>query len=153
MHPDKIYALAEQANRRMNAGDLNGALDIAYRIRDLGPHYYVSYIVSGLLINIGNAQANEQTIREGFELLRKDFETIIHHRELAASAHYNLANGYSALSHFRRMKDRYATCFKETELDQAKLHYRKALEYEPQKPSSWLILGIVSTNLAEWLMP
>lgn len=138
---DQIFELVGEADRKMDAGDLDGALDIAYRIRNLGEHYYVSYIVSGLLINIGNAQASEQIVREGFELLRKDFETIIRHKELVPSAHYNLANGYSALSHFRKMKDPHAACFKETELDQAKFHYRKALEYEPRDTEFLVNLG------------
>jgi tetratricopeptide (TPR) repeat protein len=141
MDPDQIFELSVQADKKMNTGDLYGALEIAYRIKNLGPHYYVSYVVSGLLINIGNAQANEKITREGLELLEKDFETIIRHRNLVPYAYYNRANGYDALSHFRRMRDPYATCFEKTELDEAKSHYRKALEYEPKNVEFLVNLG------------
>ncbi|MCK4385999.1 MAG: tetratricopeptide repeat protein, partial [candidate division Zixibacteria bacterium] len=79
------------------------------------------------------------------ELLRKDFEAIVHDRKYAPSAYYNLANGYYALFHFKKKKNRYVACFKESELDKAKFYYRKALEYNLQDPELtsqvWVNLG------------
>jgi len=143
---DQIFELGVQANEKMNAGDLDGALEIARRIGNLGADYYVSYVVSGLLIDLGNIKANENIVREGLELLEKDFETIIRHKDLAPAAYYNRANGYYVLSHFRRMRDPYAGYFeKKTELDEAKFDYRKALEYNIQdanrKAEIWVNLG------------
>jgi len=129
----------------MDAGDFKGALNLAYKILSLGSHYVVSYTVIGLLIDIGSGLENEEIIKKGVELLQKDFEAIIHHDEYAPTAYYNLANGYYALFHFRRMREPYVACFKDTELDQAKVCYRKALEYDLQdatfKSQIWVNLG------------
>jgi len=129
---DQLNELSKQAIQKRDADDFEAALNLAYRIRSLGPHYAVSYIVSGLLIDIGTALRNEEIVKEGVELLQKDFETIVHRDEYAPNAYYNFANGYYALFSFKKMRDPYFVCFKETELDQAKVYYRKALQYDPQ---------------------
>jgi len=129
----------------MNAGDFKGALNLAYKIRSLGPHYVVSYTVSALLIDIGAALKNEEIVKEGVELLQKDFEAIVRHEKYALDAYYNLAKGYSDLFNFKMMRDPYVGCFKETELDQAKVYYRKVLSYDLQDAlfasRTWVNLG------------
>ena len=146
-----LNELHRQATRKMNAGDFEGALNLAHEMQSLGSHYVVSYTVSEFLIDIGVAIGNEQITKEGLELLRKDFEAIVHHERYAPTAYYNLANGCSALFHFKKMKDPYVVCFKETELDQAKVYYRKALEYDLQDPMAtsqiWVNLGNCFDNL------
>jgi len=146
LEKEQILELHAQACKKMNAGDLDGALEIAYKISNLGTDYYVSYVVSMLLMDIGNIQRSEKLIREGLELLEKNFETIIHHKGLAPSAYYNRANGYNFLSNLKRIGDIYAACFKKkTELDEAKFFYRKALEHNIQDASNkaevWVNLG------------
>jgi hypothetical protein len=138
---DQIFELSDQAHKKMNTGDLDGALEIAYKIRDLRADYYASYTASGLLIDIGSIQRNEKRIREGLELLEKDFETIIYHKSLVSSAYYNRANGYLAISNLKMMEDHYAILFRESELDKAKCDYRKALEYEPTNAEVLVNLG------------
>jgi len=116
----------------MNAGDFEGALNLAYQIRSLGPHYAVSHAVSGLFIDTGFELGKEEIVKEGIELLKEDFESIINHKEYAPTAYYNLANGYCNLFHFKMMKDPHAAYFRKTELDSARVYYRKALEYHLQ---------------------
>jgi len=142
---DQLNELRQQTIQKMDANDFKGALDLAYKIRSLGPHYVVSYTASGLLIDIGTALENEEIVKEGVKLLQKDFEEIVHDGRYASSACYNLANGYSALFKFKMMKDHYVGCFKETELDQAKVCYRKVLNYDLQDAlfasQIWVNLG------------
>lgn len=132
MDIEKVNELRQLAIQKMDAGDFKGALKLAYKMKSLGSHYLVSYTVSGLLIDIGSPGAlqNEEIVKEGVELLRKDFETIVHDERYAPTAYYNLANGYYVIFNFKTMRDPYVACFKETELDQAKIYYRKALEYD-----------------------
>jgi len=142
---DQLNELGQQAIQKMDAGDFEGALNLAYKIKSLGSDYIVSYVVSGLLIDIGGGLGNEEIVKEGVGLLQKDFETIVRHERYAPTAYYNLANGYNGLFNFKMMRDPYIACFKETELEKAKLFYRKALEYDLQDPmlrsQIWVNLG------------
>ena len=113
MDIDQLNELSQQAVQKMDAGDFKGALNLAYKIRSLGPHYVVSYTVSALLIDIGAALENEEMVKEGVELLQKDFEAIVRHEKYALDAYYNLAKGYSDLFNFKMMRDPYVGCFKE----------------------------------------
>lgn len=145
MNIERLYQLHQQATKKMDAGDFDDALSFAYKILRLGPDYHVSYAVSGLLIDIGFGLGNEQVVKEGVELLQKDFEAIVQHDEYAPTAYYNLANGYYALFRFKMMRNPFFACFKETELDQAKVYYSKAHEYDLQdamlKSQIWVNLG------------
>mgnify|MGYP001028239029 CR=1 FL=1 len=125
----KLKELHQHAIQKMNTGNFNGALNLTRKMQGLGPHYFVSYITSGLLIDIGSALGEEKVVNEGVESLKKDLEEIIQNKKIASTAYYNLANGYHSLFNFKYRKDRYVKCFKETELNQAKIYYRKALEY------------------------
>jgi tetratricopeptide (TPR) repeat protein len=142
---DRLNDLFQLAIQKMDIGNFRDALDLAYQIKGLGSDYVVSYIVSGLLIDIGVGLGNEKTIKEGVKLLQKDFEAIVHRDEYAPTAYYNLANGYYALFRFKMMRDPFVACFKETELDRARIYYRKALEYSPKdamfESQIWVNLG------------
>jgi len=127
---DQLNELCEQTIQKMDTGDFEGALNLAHKIQSLSSHYVVSYTVSGLLIDIGVGLRNEEVVKEGVELLQKDFETIVQRDEYAPTAYYNLANGYYALFQFKMIRDPYVAYFKEAELDQARVYYRKALEYD-----------------------
>jgi tetratricopeptide (TPR) repeat protein len=127
-----LNELGQQATKKMDASDFNGALELARKIQGLGSHYLVSYVVSGLLIDIGVALNDESLTREGVELLQQDLEKITHDEKNAPSAYYNLANGFYALFGFRKRKDPLAVCFEKTELDQAKGFFRKTLEHKIQ---------------------
>lgn len=145
MNRDKLDQLCQEATKKMDAGDFEGALNLTYQIRSLGPHYAVSHAVSGLLIDIGNVLKEEKIARQGIELLRKDFEAIVHDKRYAPSAYYNLANGYYVLFGFKKRRDPHVACFKKTELDQAKIYYRKVLSHDLQNAiiasETWVNLG------------
>lgn len=143
MEIDQLRQLAQQACQKMDTGDFEGALKLAYKIRSLGSDYILSYTVSALLIDIGSGMGNEEVVMEGVDLLQRNFDAIVNYN--APTAYYNLANGYYALYRFKMMRDPYIGCFKPTELDQARLNYRKALENKPQDAilasKIWVNLG------------
>lgn len=145
MDINRIQELAQQAEQKMNVRDFESAKNLAYEIQKLGSHFFISYIVSGLLIDIGNALRNELIIKEAIDLLEKDFESIISDKRLAPSAFYNLANGYSHLFDFELIRDPFSSFFKKTTLDFVKKYYMKALEYDIQnvklKSEIWVNLG------------
>lgn len=128
MSLDKLNEWAELAVQKMNYSDFRGALNLTRQMQSLGPHYLVSYVASGLLIDIGNALKDEKILREGAELLQKDLEAIIHKKKYASSAYYNLANAHSGLFDLEKMKNPYLACFARTRLDQAKFYYSKAMK-------------------------
>jgi tetratricopeptide (TPR) repeat protein len=141
----KINELGQLATRKMDSGDVKGALGLARQIKEMGSHYAISYVASGILIDAGNALDDEEIVREGFALLEKDFEAIICHKEIAPAAYYNLANSKYVLSRFRITKDPYVVCFKETDLNKAIRYYKKALDFEPENAmfasQIWVNLG------------
>lgn len=134
MDNKQIYRYRQQAIHKMDGGDLQSALNLARKIQSFDSNYIVSYEASGLLIDIGADMGSETIIKEGVELLEKDFETIVSHNEYAQTAYYNRANGYYALFHLERINDPYLACFNKTKLDQAKVYYRHALNYGVQDP-------------------
>jgi len=130
----RINELGVEASQKIDAGDFEGGLNITRQIQKMGTDYYVSYLVSGLLIDIGSALGKQEVVKEGVELLQKDFKKIISNKRYAATAYYNLGNGYFAIYQFKKVKDPYMVCFKETELNNVKECYKKALEYEVKDP-------------------
>jgi len=131
MEIEKVDELGEEAIRKINGSDFKGALHLARQIQKLGTtHHFVSYMVSGLLIDVGSALGDGEIVEEGVVLLLRDFEKIISNKKYAPTAYYNLGNGYSAIFHFKKIKNPYAACFNETELAKAKTCYRKAFEYD-----------------------
>lgn len=126
-----IYMLGNlhrEAEKSMNAGDFDGALEFAKQIQNLGTDPTVSCNVAGLLIDIGSMSHREEIVRQGITILEKDFDAIIGDDRLAASAYYNRGNGYYALYAMRR-KTPFAYFCITKELTNARAFYRKALEY------------------------
>ncbi len=129
---NQLTLLREKAIQKMDVGDFQDALTHAYGILELGSHFFVSYTVSGLLIDIGCALEDEKIVNEGIELLQKDLKTIVQHAKIAPITYYNLANGYCAIFQIKRARAPFFGIFKETELSKAKCYFRKALEHEIQ---------------------
>lgn len=125
----KLTELYQHVIQKMNAGNFKDALNLTRKIQRYGPHYFVSYNSSGLLIDLGTALGKENLVKEGVESLKKDLEEITQNKKFASAAYYNLANGYHSLFKFKYKKDRHYACFKKTELNQAKNYYLKSLEY------------------------
>ena len=130
MNYKKIDVLCKKAVEKMDDGDFIGALNIAKKIQNLGSHHTLSFIVSGIYIDVGNAIANEDIVRNGIQILENDFEKIIDIREQAPAAYYNRGNGYSALFKFKLLKDPFFYLFKESELDKAINDFKMALTYQ-----------------------
>jgi len=129
---NKLDELCGLALQRIEESRYDEALGLARQIQSLGPHYYVSYLLSGLLIDIGNGLKRTEIIEEGRQLLQKDFEAISEHIELAPTSNYNLANANLFIFDLEMTKDPSLVLFSETKLDSAKFHYQKALAYEPK---------------------
>lgn len=141
----KISSLHQQVLKSMDNGDLDGAKKLVYEILNFSPNYFVSYVASGLLIDVGSARKDEGMVRKGVDLLERDFESIINKRRFAPTAYYNLANGYYVVFNFKLRADPWAACFKKTELNTAIELYRKALGYDIDNPllasKIWVNLG------------
>src|SRR4030042_4989229 len=146
-----LNELHKQADACMNAGDFKGALGVARQIQRLGEYPYTSYIVSGLLIDIGSALDKEEIILEGIGLLEKRFNDIATDERLAATASYNRANGYYALYAIKRRRSTFAYFSKTIELDKARHYFRKALEFNSVDPhfvsQIWVNLGNCFDNV------
>jgi tetratricopeptide (TPR) repeat protein len=138
---DKLDTLSKQAWEAMDSGNLDYALQLTKEIQSMTEYYIVSasanrFLVNtgGLLIDIGNASGNQQTIQEGVDLLIENFERIATDDRYAAIAHHNIGNGYSALFDIRRKQEPLAACFMDTKLNLARNHYVKALKYQLEEP-------------------
>jgi hypothetical protein len=142
---EKLNEFGQLAIQKMNSNDFEGALHLALKMKNLGSHYAVSYMVSGILIDVGSAMNDEKIVKEGVDLLEKDFEAIVRHEEIAPTAYYNLANGKYALSRFMIMKDPHIVSFKKSDLNIAINYYRKALDFKLENivltSQIWVNLG------------
>jgi len=149
---DKLDTLSKQAREAMDSGNLDHALQLTKEIQSMTEYYIVSasanrFLVNtgGLLIDIGKASGNQQTIQEGVDLLMENFERIATDDRYAAIAHYNIGNGYSALFDIRRKQEPLAAYFRDTELNLARNHYKKALKYQLEDSFTtsqiWVNLG------------
>ena len=125
----KLNELIQLAVQKMDKGDFKEALDLAYHIQRLGSNWLVSYVASGLLIDVGNALRSEKVIREGRELLQKDLGAIAFHKEYASASYYNLANAELYLFDFEKMRNPEIAYFRKSRLENAKTYYRKSLDY------------------------
>lgn len=140
MNIKEIEEMYHNAIQKMNTGDFQGALEITNKIKELKNNFFISYHVSGLLIDIG-AVLGEDLVREGIELLEKDHEEMIERGIPARNIYYSLANGYSDVFKFKAHKTPNYHFFKDTELDIAIKYYRKALEYENPYPELFINMG------------
>jgi tetratricopeptide (TPR) repeat protein len=77
-------------------------------------------------------------------ILEKDLEELVKHKDIAPSAYYNLANGYSHLYDFKRIKDHYFGYLEPTELYKVREYLLKTIEL---KPNDKKFLSQIWTNL------
>ena len=130
MDSNKINELGLKAVEKMNNGDFHEALKIANKIRSIGSHYIISFIVSGIYIDVGTAIQKEDIVRDGIQILENDFIKIIEDSKQAPAAYYNRGNGYCSLFKFKMSKDPFFALFKDSELDKAIKYFKMALTYE-----------------------
>ncbi|HEC88252.1 MAG TPA: tetratricopeptide repeat protein [Thermoplasmata archaeon] len=144
MDEEQLDRLNQQVEQKKKVNDFRGALNIVRKMLNFGPYHRALYLVGANLIIIGDELRDKNIIKEGIEILQKNFKKIISEESYAPYVYYNLAKGYYAL--FKIRKDPYYVCFKQrTELNRAKDYYRKALEYNPQDnillSQIWIELG------------
>ncbi len=135
MKIEKLLIIINEIREKMNLGKLKEALRMTYELKKQSNDYETSFCVSGLLIDIGSAMLNEKIVKEGVNLLKKNFKAIIRKKKYAQRAYYNLANGLSELYKFKKRKNRFAACFNKTELNEAKRFFRKSIDYGFQEKS------------------
>lgn len=141
----KLFKLHDEARQNIELGNIKKAQRIVKKIKSFGSSPIVSLVISGLIIDIGSIQQNENFVKEGVRILKSDIGKIIKKiRIYAPSALYNLGNGYSALFYFRRKNNNCYSLFKNTENEYAKRYYLKALEYKINNPT---LISQIWTNL------
>ena len=135
LNMQRLNELYDKVNRKMDAGDFVGALGLTREIQeveerflasDIGANYLMN--TGGLLIDIGTALGQREVIDEGVNLIRDNIKLIEEDETCVVSANYNLANGYSSLFQFKRRENPYTACFRDTELEKARTHYKRAIE-------------------------
>ena len=126
----QIVEMHQQAVEEMNSNNLTEALKVTRKIQSVGSDYFIAYTVSGLLIDIGSVSNDEGLIKEGISLLQSNIKEIVLNEKLQPSAYYNLANGFHGLFSAKRRKNPSYGYFEETEIDETKELYRKALEHK-----------------------
>lgn len=127
MNPKELYAQAIFAREKIDKMDFIGALGIVNNLKESNSSYG-AFLACGILINIGNIQRNVDLVIEGTDMLENVFDDITtNYPSIVAAAHYNLANGYSSLFNFKKPNFSH---YSDSELHNAKFHYRKALESE-----------------------
>jgi len=145
MEVERLNKFSQQISEILGSGNYDEALRLTRQLQSQGNHYLISYIVGGLLIDIGNALRKEEIVLDGVNLLERDLKVISSNKRYAASVHYNLANGYSTLFNFQKLNNPFAVCFRDTELDKARRHYEKAIQIGSKDAlllsSIWVNLG------------
>lgn len=127
MNPQELYNQAIFAREKIDKLDFVGALGIVNNLKESNSSYG-AFLACGILIDIGNIQRNVDLVIEGTNILEKVFDDVKKdYPSIGATAHYNLANGYSSLFKFKKPNFSHYT---DSELHKAKFHYRKALENE-----------------------
>lgn len=117
--------LNHQAIRKLDSGDVNGALETAYELKSYSPNANAVFLYCGCLIDIGNSTKNTELINEGINLLKK-----ISYRGLKSEKFYYLGNAYSNLFSFNYFKNPFYHYFNDkSELLLAKKYFFKALKY------------------------
>jgi len=126
----ELYKLQKSAAERMDRGEYEEVLSTARKIQNLGPDYLVSYISSGILIDLGSILKRKDLILEGKNVLKRDLKELSTKEELGPSAYYNLANAHLALFNISRDKRERYPFFAKSDLVFAKRNLRKALTFE-----------------------
>jgi hypothetical protein len=130
----ELNKLLEAANIELGKGNYRKVRKIVNQIKALDlPLHIIAYFSSGLLIDVGGALGDINTIQEGKTLLENNFERICGVKGLAPTAHYNLGNAFLEIFSLEYQKNQNDFLFKTAtacQLDQAKFHFRKALEFK-----------------------
>lgn len=142
----RVNWICQRVEKKMNAGDFLAALKDVRKIKNPDGHPYLSYMVSGNLIDVGNALEREDLVQEGVELLEKHKDTLLLDQHRKSTVLYNLGNGYDSLFLFENSREPLAAYFKSSKLNRVKEYYLEALACDesgaPRRLSQiWTNLG------------
>jgi tetratricopeptide (TPR) repeat protein len=143
----KLNELLFLIEEKIDIGDYSKALDLTMKMRELGNHPMVYYMMGGLLIDIGSCTKNEELVKYAVKIIEKYLHVLIKDSDMDRihSIYYNIANGYSTLFGFKRNNNRFVGYFNYTEQNKAIEYYFKALEYRnvdnKQLSQTWTNLG------------
>jgi hypothetical protein len=130
----ELNKLLEAANIELGKCNYQEVRKIVNKIKALDlPRHIIAYFSSGLLIDVGGALGDLDTIQDGKALLDKNFEKICGVKRLAPTAHYYLGNALFEIFSLEYQKNPNNFLFKPAKaclLDQAKSHFRKALKFK-----------------------
>lgn len=127
----ELNEMLKQAEEKYASGDYKGAFDVTLKMSGLGEDPLISHYMGGMLIDIGWGLRDEEIVRKAVDILEKDREELVKRKDIAPWVYYNLANGYSVLYDFKRLKDPTACYLKPSELYKAREFLLKAIELKP----------------------
>ena len=97
MENAELNKLLDAADIQLDKGNYQQIRKIINQIKALDiPCHIIAYFSSGLLIDVGSALGDINTIKEGKTLRESNFEKICDVKGLAPTAHYNLGNAFLA---------------------------------------------------------
>lgn len=144
MDNKKLNELLKLAEEKYVSGDYEEALRLIMKMSELGENPQISYYMGGMLPDIGWHLFDEEIVRNGVEKLEGDLDFLKEIEDIAPRTYYNLANGYSYLYNFKRIKDPYVGYLCHTELYKVREYLLKAIELKPKDKG---LLSQIWTNL------
>ncbi len=128
MNIEKLNQLYFSAIERMDVGDFRGALSETRKMLLLADNSIVSYMASGMFIDIGSALNDENLVKEGIAILEKDKDLLLPAETLRHTVLYNLANGYLGLFGLKFKNNPLTGYFKYSDLNKARTYFLEAIE-------------------------
>lgn len=130
----ELQVLAMQASMEIGRENHEAVLKLADEIEALPEEPGKTIVLSGLLIDAGDALGDESVVRRGIELLekhRREYESEDKQSGAKLIYFYYLGNGYAATAKMKRDADSKYGIFQQTKSDfyEAIQQYRKALQY------------------------
>ena len=144
MDAKKVNELLKQSEEKYASGDYKEAYRLVMRMSELGSYPLISHYMGGMLVDIGLHLRDKKIVRKAVEILEKDLKLLTKRTKIAPSVYYNLANGYSYLYDFKRIKDPSVGYLGPTELYKIREYLLKAIELKPKDKK---FLSQIWTNL------
>lgn len=120
-----LQKIAHNAIIKLDSGDVEGALDITYSLKEFFPNANAVFFCSGNLIDIGCTTNNREVITDGISILKE-----ISYKGLKSEKYYFLGNAYSGIHAINNSENpNYYFLNDSNELLLAKKYFIKALHY------------------------
>lgn len=128
MNNKQLQNLHDEISEKIDNGEFEKALRMMEDIEQNKLTLGISYMLSGLYIDLGAILLRENLIRKGLDLLLENINELKRYENLEQSVYYNIANGYSEMSKFLIRKDsQYGYMVKDTLINEAINYYNMAL--------------------------